>query len=314
MKFRPNLSAPVVPLGPLPRLPSVPIEAYDGPVAPVLPPEPLPRAGFGKDSEVWTQAFPFPYPENIVSVGGGGHVFTTLGTWRACDVYISIPALAVPTADPLQGAVVSIYVHAVAGSGARTLVSTGRWRQNAPNPATGAGVLSPEWICAARSVQQQFQVSIGVFVPAAVVAATMPPIVVTVVASNQAVDPPPLIGAMRTGNGLVSSHFIAQEVDLNVPTIAGEIIVPQPELVGIQAVNGAGGAARYLMYFETNLDPLANGSIPQMIWPLGDSDGDGVVDFLVRWRAQNNFMRLRASSTPFVLTTQTDCPIQAFVR
>jgi hypothetical protein len=328
VKFRPNLSpsaarglaAPVVPLGMTPRLPTQPIQPYDPPIVPLPAPPPVPLAGFGDGSELWTQQYPFPYPPNQ-KYGGGQIVYTTHKRFEACDVYVDLPNLNTQT-DPLQGAIISIYVFAISQAGQRTIVASGRLRDNAVHSkavAQGA-VVPPTWVASARSVAQRYQVMVGVYVPAGVIASTMPPINVTVVASDQANDSPPLIGAMRTGSGGLTAEIdrMVPAVDLNVYSNPAIFVVPQPELIGLLAVNGAGGTfaapvARFLQYFE-NDGVLNAGDTPQMEWPMGNVDGEGLVDWNVRWRSQVDVMRFRFSSTPQTFTSVTDCFMQVFVR
>lgn len=330
MKFRPNLAAPVLPQGGQNiRLPEVPIAAYEGPTSPLPPPVTAPSVGYGEDSEVWSQTFQAPFPENLqFGLGGAGAVYTTKRAWRACDVYVSIPTDA-SEGDPLGFRCLSVFVQAVAQAGQPALIASGRYMQCAPVPG-GDELLPAQWVVAARAVTQRFQVTCGLFTFASQASiGDPPPITITVVASNQAVTPPSHIGVIRTGTGRIQNDptlwtAAGQAIDLNVPGIsAGPPIeaalgVPLPEIVQIQCVNGAGGtpdapAARYLMYFETDAVPLVDGTPPQMVWPLGNQDGDGIA-IEVGWRAQLSAVRFRASSTFDTLTAEDDCTMQCLVR
>lgn len=132
---------------------------------------------------------------------------------------------------------------------------------------------------------------------------------VTAVASDNAVEPPPNVGAQQLGaiNCQNGADFRLGQIG------AGVARPPKIEVLHVSAVNGA-AAARYLMMFDATGDPQA-GSSPTAVWPLGSAAGQGV-STPYRYRAQQpaGLLSFWTSSTPNTLTATVDCLISVVAR
>jgi hypothetical protein len=264
------------------------------------PPPPLPAGDSETDGVVFQPAVYSAWP-NVLQ-----KLFTTSRRWRAIDVYVDMsgdPAAPVPP----QG-ILSIYVFAVTQVGqvaVRTLVATGRLA--GPSLAQ----FGSTWVCAARCVSKQFEVCATYSFGGAPVVA---PLKVVYVASDEAVDPPPLLGAIPLAGGPAGlTYGMAATATLgsfSVPTL------PNPEVVAVQAyINEAvvAPAPRYLHMFDSAAPVIINGTAPRLAWPLGSTPGDGIFDFKVRYRTPRG-LAFRASSTAATLTAVADCSMIAWIR
>lgn len=247
---------------------------------PATPPNirrPRPGVGLevGEDFEAFSQAYEWPIDNELT-------LFTTSRRWRACDVYIDQPNTA-------PSSCFTVRVYAILPGGQRTLIASGRL-------ATVGIPLGPEWIVAARAVAARFEVTLT-YASGVGGGVSGERVGITVIASDQAVEAPPLLGAICGG---AFGNFI---------TTAN---MPFPELVGVAGVTQAAGAARFMLLVEGSA--LPNGRVPRMVWPLGSGSGQGFADYALRYRTTNGFFNLCASSTANVCTLVADCWVSFFVR
>lgn len=246
---------------------------------------------------------------------GFARVYSFKRRWRAVDVYVDFPNPSGAIGPTLRGGILSVFVTAINQVGqiqTRTIVASGRIEDPSANGVATSFAL-PSWVCAARSVAQQFEVSIFYSNPGGAAIQPLVDLNVTVVGSDEAVEPPPLLGSIRGVGGGVGFNKVGPAASFNLFAPS----VPFPELVGVQATINDGvvaGSARFLQLFERSGLPFpANGTVPQMIWPLGSNAGDGIFDWKVRLRAPVALV-LAASSTAATLTSAVDVTMQAIIR
>lgn len=312
-------SKPLVPL--LPSLPEG-LRPYAQPTLEAPPPPPLPNEGSPpvndpEGFEAKSVLYSWPWAPDL-SGGLGPVVYTTRRRWHACDVYVSFSGRG-SSGPPLEKGVLSILIFAVSQSGARTLVASGRV-QDDPGELT---IATPVWVAAARGSAQRWEVVMSMFQGPGAASSDID-LTVTVVASEDTTEPPPLLGSIPVGTGGATStgQQVAASVVMGATGPLG-MQIPYPELVGLVWVNGA-AAARYLMYFEGVNG--ANGNTPMLTWPLGAAAGDGIFDWNVRRRTRAHlqakaglppgFLSIKPSTTPHTLTIPApdDCWGQTFVR
>lgn len=229
-------------------------------------------------------------------------VYITRKRWRAIDVYIDPSRLTYASSN---GEAFSVLVYAV-GQNGRTLVGSGRFGRFPL--ATNLAIVQPAWVCGARGSAERYEVVLEHTQAGPATAGTLG---VTILATDEMVEVPEWVGRVP----LSVSGGVEQGT---ARSGAGAGPMQLLELVGVHGVNNAGGTpaapvARYLMFFDVGGAAVADGTVPQMVWPLGNLPGDGVNDEKIRYRCRF-FPWLRTSSTPDVLTLQTDCIVQGLVR
>lgn len=275
----------------LPKLPAMnPALAANAAAAPAPapppPPQQAPVLGVAGDYEAKTVEIDWPFFAETL-------VYQTTKRWRACDVYVDLPATQLlPSAFT-----VSVFVYAVS-QGARTLVASGRTRYTG-----GVGPFQQfrpnSWMVAARSVAERYEVTARVDLNQAV---PLPSgrFAVTVAASDEMTNPPDEIGQFSTV-GIGGIDY----------TPVGETVPPVLELMSVRAVNTS-AAPRYLFLFDT-LANVAPAGQAAMIWPLGPGAGYGVTDDNVRYRSRYAPLLL-VSSDGITFTQAADCTVTAAVR
>lgn len=288
---------PGVPVGV--RLPSLGVgRPYDPPDLPLAPPAP-PAAplGVASDYEAITKAVSFQTGNNpgVQTTSPEIIVYQTTRRWRACDVYLDPSGLTERT-----GAVLSVFVYAVSSSGAKTLVASGRL-------SSVSGVISgyrgPQWVCAARGLAEKFEVSFRYLDGGA--ANFAGEVTMTVVAADEASDPPAWVGVVPMRGGVQLTGVALRG--------AGGLFVDKPELVGIQAANTA-AAARYLQLHE-GAGAVLGGAVPVMVWGMGAAIGASVVDQAIRYRARAGYsLAVLVSTTPDTYTAAADGAVSAQYR
>ncbi len=281
--------------GAIPRLPELPFAPYD-PQVPGLPPETEapPTLGVGETYEAQT----IPILWSAFAAGTGVAVYVTKKRWRACDVY-----LATPNAVPAD-AIFSVLVYALA-QGGRTLVASGRMRQSTEDGVGATRLTVPTWVCAARANAERFEVV--VFYESFTAPAATDVLNVTVVATDEAVDPPPWVGCVRGSLQIAGAAPIIWGGGAATGGLAAE-------LVYVQGMNGA-AAARWLHVHDIE-GALYPGRAPELIFPLGAAIGSGYAGEVKGFRCTNEYrgIVIVASSTMLTTTQANDCAFQAIIR
>jgi hypothetical protein len=254
-----------------------------------------------KRREVYSAVVPMP-SKGLGNPGLPGElsVYKTQAAWRACDVYA---ALVPPSGGFTSGCLLSVFVYAVS-RGSRTLVATGRQFVEGTIDA-----VPMRWVAAARSIAERFEVTVMCTQNEAAVA-FVGQIALSVVATDEAVEPPPWVGLDTAQHVyLFGSNTPSRMSPLNVNSQAPAHV----EIVRFAAVNHV-AADRYLMLFDTltGANP-ANGARPIMVWGLGATLGAGIAEEL-GYRAQLGVPQLLMSSTYNTLTIATDGLITGLCR
>lgn len=279
-----------------PRLPEMPVAPYDPPaLAPQLGPPPNPILGAGDDYEAFATV-PTLWPAFQIEQT----IYTTKKRWAALDVYLEIPTGAI-----LTNACFTLRVYAIASSGARTLVSSGRYGRLQNNGGASVTFPGPVWICAARAQAERFEVTILFDAPIA--AAGTETYRVSGVASDEAVEAPAWVGVIRA----TATAALANQLFLNIAGIS--TLMPSPEVVGISAANGA-AAARWLHLYDQATNAGIAGGTPQLCFPMGSATGQGFVDNTFRYRPMSGGIILAVSSTLATTTLAADCTLNALFR
>jgi hypothetical protein len=236
---------------------------------------------------------------------GGKPVFVAATTrrWTALDVFVSVS----PTA-PTAGAL-SVLVFAV-NKGIRTLVGSGRVVLGLLSSAVGAHTVdAPIWACAVRNAFGETYEVKALYQQDSAFVTPQTTVDFVVAGSSEGRVADLLVGAVPMGP-LLSANGVAASQG-NQPI--GGYSCPRLELLSLQAVNGA-AAPRYLHLHDATDGLVAiAGLAPLMIWPLGESIGDGIVDDTIRYRARG-VPRLVVSSTLLTTTEVADCAVSAVVR
>lgn len=290
------------------------VQPYSPPVTPVAPQAPAAEVGRASDFEAFTYRIPQPSNAQVYPI------YKTHRRWRAIDVFVNTDI-----AVMLAGTIISVFVYAIAAQGARTLVASGRLGNVAGGFYGGANMqfgVAPTWVAAARTEAQQFEIEASIiWNPNSGQSALLSELDITIMATDEAVDAPPLlgmIGAQSVVDGLGFPGFTT-----NALFATGDPSVYRPELVGVQAsIDEDVTSARWLHFYDMPvLASLPANSTPLMSWPLGPAAGYGVTDWNVRWRclppSGNQLGRgivLLGSSTAAKTTVATDVTIQGFYR
>jgi len=265
----------------LPTLPREMLPPLSPAVSPPLPQQP-PVLGVSSDYEAKTVPVTCTRGQEV-------SVYITSRRWRACDVFVEIPETVA------QVFTLSIFVYAIA-QGSRTLVASGRLVFNSATPS-----LEPrKWIVAARTVAERYEVTARVDYSTIAPQFTNP-LLVTVAASDEMTEPPDELGSITKYGSPNGVKFAF--VQMTIP--------PFLEVLAVQGVNTA-GAARYLMLFDDTSTSFAGLTSPVMVWPLGDSAGQGFADH-IRYRCRRA-PALAISSTAGAYTAAADGAASITVR
>lgn len=286
----------------LPASIRVPSNVYDPPVAPALPPEPNQQLGSLSTSDFETNLFKIPWPErNASSVS----LFKTRKRWRAIDVYVtSTAANPLPTAS--NEIILSVYVFAIA-AGIRTIVATGRvrWSTDAAGTLRETFAL-PAWVAAARSGGERYEVALHLQQAAAFTRPTGE-LQVSYVATDEAVEPPPNVGAIWASKTLTTDCKLGA---------AGLTLMPGPfevlEVTG--ALSDAALVNRWAQFFDTLSIGNINGTVPRWSAPMMAIHG-GIIGQAIR--TPFRFLqapRLCVSTTSLALTQAADGGVNFLVR
>jgi hypothetical protein len=272
------------PYGPAPRLPTVPIVPYEPPLAPAPPP--LEEAVLGVAGSIESQTVDFEYGG---ATGVETSLYVTKRRWRACDVFVDVP----PNQMPASGCL-TILVYAI-WQGSRTLVASGRY-----GDFDVSGILkvtAPRWVVAARASAERFE--IAAFFSTSVAATDGVVAKITVVATDEAVEPPSLLGLWPLGQG-------------NNTSLGA--LVPDVQIVGYTAtINVAGARWLHLRWADSNGAMPAG---PSWCIPIGAVAGDGIEGvFPTPFRIPRKFIAVDISSTISPTTAaNADGQVRVWVR
>lgn len=291
------------------------VQPYSPPVTPVAPPAPAAEVGRAADFEAFTYRIPQPANTTVYPV------YKTHRRWRALDVYVNTDI-----AVMLSGTVISVFVYAIAAQGARTLVASGRLGNVQGGFYNGANMqfgVAPTWVAAARSQAQQFEIEASItWNPNSGQSALLSELDITVMASDEANDPPPLLGMVPLSTD-VASGLSFPGLTTNGGFGSGIPSMFRPELVGVQAsIDDGDTGPRWLHFYDMPvLAALPANSTPVLSWPLGPGPGYGITDWDVRWRCLppsgtevGRGIVLLGSTTATKTTVATDVTIQGFYR
>lgn len=291
------------------------VQPYSPPVTAVAPAAPAAEVGRAGDFEAFTYRIPVPANAQVYPV------YKTHRRWRALDVFVNTDI-----AVMLSGTIISVFVYAIAAQGARTLVASGRLGNVAGGFYGGANMqfgVAPTWVAAARTEAQQFEIETSIiWNPNSGQSALLSELDITIMATDEAVDAPPLLGMVPMGTD-VSDGLAFPGLTTNAGFGSGSPSIFRPELVGVQAsIDATITAPRWLHFYDMPvLASLPANSTPVLSWPLGPAAGYGITDWDVRWRCLppsgaelGRGIVLLASSTAGKTTVATDVTVQGFYR
>lgn len=257
--------------------------------SPLAPSSPLaaPSSSSGSGEEFSTTLPSWPIGETSI--------YVTRSRWRAVDVY-----LLQRNAMDFNG-VFTVRVYAHVPGGIRALIATGRFgRQRQLVVPTYVPLRNPLWVAAARAQASHFEVTLEWQAGGA---GADGDITVSLVASNEANEPPEWVGEIHALPSVSSFVTSAQ--------------IPDPELVSVQVVPSAGLAAmRWLHVHDRGLGVPIAGLVPAFALPICDAAGApvGSGHFPIRFRSSSGYFYVVPSSTAGVTTIALDCFVQAVFR
>lgn len=241
--------------------------AYAPPTAPAAAPAPGPAPTFAKGTPIAPPVVTADVEAVTVNVAGIAQrqivsAYSTLKSWRAVDVYVSIQ-----DPYPLTAGLVQVYIYGVSAGG-RVLVGSGRLGNGYEPAAAGQGGQNI-WTAAVRGVvAERFDVELTCSgLPGGSVAVT--PLQVTVVASNLDTTAPEWVGvvgasnAMLDGTGLVSFAW------------NGGNAVRYPTITRVQVTN-LSAAPLYLHHMVSNAGAVAFPGLNLISIPAGTTFVDAV--------------------------------------
>lgn len=257
--------------------------AFVPPPAPMGPASAMPGGNVtDRDAEV-IQVSQLAWPDRALTVAA-----STANRWRACDVFVSLQNMATDAA-------LSVLVYGVTGT-SRALVASGRLGPGVNYSIPGnVGPGGQLLIASVRAQAQKFEVVVhGAGWPAPPAIAPSPRVVdVTVVASNDANEPPAGVG---------EAFAFASMQDGSAPAGVGggtyfdtaggtEALFPLPELRGFSAVNLNSASP---LFFLVGSYVAAQGASPtasprwHYAFPIGTA-GQGLSgDFVYRLKGTNS--------------------------
>jgi hypothetical protein len=237
------------------RLPSIPENLLPAASPPRPPPPQQAPSVLGVASTYESASVSPSWPRGVEQ-----SIYITSQRWRACDVYVELPAGLSAGPD----FTLSILVYSVSQR-SRTLVATGRIDFSASALSTSTELR--HWVAAARASSERYEVVARLDQLIGSPNLTGQP-TITVVATDEMTPPPANIGAFsRFSQGAAEMKF--QLGALPPP--------PRLEVLSVRGVNTV-NLTRYLQLYDASITLYAQlaGKVPVFVWPLAKVAGEGI--------------------------------------